>query len=93
MIAPVSSNTFSLSVMAGEDPLDARTIGSAAKAQAGPYTRYLDPGALKGKRFGVPAFVLAGAGIPFQGIVASASAAEIQKATDAAREPLLPAAT
>ncbi len=86
----VSDAAIGLSVMAGEDPMDARTIGSAAKAQAGPYTRYLDAGALKGKRFGVPAFVLEGAGIPFQGIVASASAEEVKKATEKAREPLLP---
>ena len=38
----------------GEDPLDPRTSGSAAKAQSGPYTRYLKTDALKGKRFGVP---------------------------------------
>jgi len=34
----------------------------------GPYTQYLKKDALKGKRFGVPAFILAGAGIPFQGV-------------------------
>ena len=41
-----------------------------AKAEPGPYTQYLKPGALKGKRFGVPAFILEGTGMPFQGIAA-----------------------
>jgi len=54
----VTDAAIALGVMAGEDPLDFRTKGSAAKAQAGPYTQYLKTDALKGKRFGVPAFVL-----------------------------------
>jgi Asp-tRNA(Asn)/Glu-tRNA(Gln) amidotransferase A subunit family amidase len=44
--------------MAGEDSKDFRTVGSAAKAQRGPYTQYLKKDALKGKRFGVPAFIM-----------------------------------
>ncbi len=45
--------------MAGENPLDFRTKGSAEKAEVGgPYTRYLKKDALRGKRFGVPAFML-----------------------------------
>src|SRR5487761_795185 len=67
----VTDAAIALTVMAAPDPLDPRTVGSAAKAQAGPYTKYLDRNALRGKRFGVPAFILAGAGIPFQGIPAS----------------------
>jgi len=82
--------TRGLGVMAGVDPLDPRTAGSSAKAQLGPYTQYLNAGALKGKRFGVPVIVLDGAGIPFQGITASESAAQIKKDTDAARLPLRP---
>src|SRR5882762_9151441 len=54
----VTDAAIALGVMAGEDPLDPRTTGSAAKAQPGPYTRYLKADALKGKRFGVPAFIL-----------------------------------
>jgi Asp-tRNA(Asn)/Glu-tRNA(Gln) amidotransferase A subunit family amidase len=77
----VTDAAIALSVMAGEDAGDPRTIGSAAKAQAGPYTQYLKADSLKGKRFGVPAFVLSGAGIPFQGIPASATATEIARAT------------
>jgi amidase len=49
------------------------TQGSAAKAQPGPYTQYLKADALKGKRFGVPAFLLKGIGIPFHGTPAVVS--------------------
>jgi amidase len=61
----VTDAAIALGVMAGEDPDDFQTKGSAASAQPGPYTRYLDKGALKGKRFGVPAFIVASA--PAQG--------------------------
>ncbi len=54
----VTDAAIALSVMAGEDPLDLRTKGSAALAQPGPYTKYLESSALKGKRFGVPAFIV-----------------------------------
>ena len=54
----VTDAAIALGVMAGEDPLDFRTAGSAAKAQPGPYTQYLKADALNGKRFGVPAFIL-----------------------------------
>src|ERR1700723_651326 len=64
----VTDATIALGVMAGEDPLDSRTAGSSAKAQAGPYTKYLQTDSLKGKRFGVPAFILNGTDTPFQGI-------------------------
>ena len=39
------------------DPLDFRTSDRAEKAQRRPYTAYLKRDALKGKRFGVPAFI------------------------------------
>jgi len=54
----VTDAAIALDVMMGEDPLDFRTRGSVEKAEAGPYTRYLKKDALKGKRFGVPAFML-----------------------------------
>lgn len=63
----VTDAAIALDVMAGEDPLDPVTQGSAAKAQHGPYTQYLKSDALRGRRFGVPAFILAGIGIPFRG--------------------------
>lgn len=48
-----------------EDPLDFRTVGAGRtagfdRAQLGPYLPYLKKDALKGKRFGVPAFILSG---------------------------------
>ena len=78
----VTDAAIALTVMAGEDSLDPVTAGSAAKAQPGPYTNYLKRDALKGKRFGVPAFILYGTGVPFQGI----PAAETDKQAAADRE-------
>ena len=63
----VTDAAIALDVMAGEDPLDPATQGSAAKAQRRPYLQYLKLDALKGKRFGVPAFILEGLGDPFRG--------------------------
>lgn len=56
----VTSAAIALDVMQAEDPLDAWTKGAMEKAQARPYTQYLKKDALKGKRFGVPWFVLHG---------------------------------
>ena len=86
----VTDTAIALTVMAGEDAMDPATAGSAAKAQPGPYTRYLKPDALKGKRFGVPAFILAGAGIPFEGIQAAETPAQVAADREAARTPLKP---
>jgi len=74
--------------MAGEDSLDAATAGSSKLAQPGPYTQYLKSDALRGKRFGVPAFILEGAGIPFQGIPASEPADKVTADRAEARIPL-----
>jgi amidase len=86
----VTDGAIALSVMAGEDPLDPRTLGSGAQAQPGPYTQYLKADSLKGKRFGVPVCVLKGLGIPFQGIPASETPAEVKEDTKAALVPLRP---
>jgi amidase len=86
----VTDAVIALDAMAGEDPTDPRTTGSAAKAQPGPYTQYLKTDALKGKRFGVPAFVLSGAGVPFQGIPSSATPAEVATDTVSSVLPLRP---
>ncbi|MGA8729867.1 MAG: amidase [Terracidiphilus sp.] len=86
----VTGAAIALTVMAGEDPMDSATTGSTGKAQAGPYTQYLRPDALKGKRFGVPAFILEGAGIPFQGIPAADTASQAAAEREAARIPLQP---
>ncbi len=86
----VTDAAIALSVMAGEDPADPRTLGSTTKAQPGPYTQYLKADSLKGKRFGVPAFVMDGAGIPFQGVPAVYSSSQATADRDAARIPLRP---
>ena len=86
----VTDAAIALTVMAGEDPLDAATAGSAKQAQPGPYTNYLKPDALRGKRFGVPAFILAGAGIPFQGIPAGEPPVQVAKDRETSRIPLQP---
>jgi Asp-tRNA(Asn)/Glu-tRNA(Gln) amidotransferase A subunit family amidase len=86
----VTDAAIALTVMAGEDPLDPATAGSAAKAQSGPYTQYLKPGALKGKRFGVPACVLSGAGIPFQGSPAAETPEQVAADRKSAEIPLEP---
>jgi Asp-tRNA(Asn)/Glu-tRNA(Gln) amidotransferase A subunit family amidase len=70
----VTDAAIALDVMAGPDPLDPRTADASARAQPGPYARYLKSDALKGKRFGVPAFIMHGAGVPFHGLAPSASA-------------------
>ena len=84
----VADAALALTVMAGEDPLDVATTGSQSKAQAGPYTRYLKAGALKGKRFAVPAFILDGITPPFQGVCPSASPEQFAKAMEESRTPL-----
>src|SRR5579862_403458 len=86
----VTDAAIALTVMAGEDPMDGATAGASGKAQPGPYTQYLKKDALKGKRFGVPACILEGAGIPFQGIPAEATAEEAAAARKEARLALRP---
>lgn len=82
---------IALSVMAGEDPLDARTAGSAAAGPKAPASQWLATGSLKGKRFGVPAFILAGDGIPFHGIPVDVAPATAERLRTAANMPLAPA--
>lgn len=87
----VTDAAIALSVMEGADPLDPPTREAAMKAQSGPYTQYLKTDALKGKRFGVPAFILDGVGPPFHGVparvpdvLAAKQAAEQNNALDPA---------
>src|SRR5439155_5793655 len=54
----VTDAAIALDVMAGEDPKDFRTRDSATLAQARPYAARLAADALRGKRFGVPAFIV-----------------------------------
>jgi amidase len=85
-----SDAAIALTVMAGQDPLDPRTADSSAATQRAPYEPYLKAGALKGKRFGVPAFVLAGEGVAFHGIPMSVPEAAAEKIRNDAKTPLRP---
>ena len=58
----VTDAAITLGVMAGEDSKDFQTKDSTRFAQSGPYTKYLKADALQGKRFGVPAFIVAAGG-------------------------------
>jgi amidase len=84
----VTDAAIALTVMAGEDPLDPRTVGSQSSPQPAPYQQQLKADALKGKRFGVPAFVLAGDGVPFHGIPAGVPEAATATLRTAAKVPL-----
>ncbi len=86
----VADAAIALTVIAGEDPLDPVTAGSQNKAQPGPYTDYLKTGALKGKRFAVPAFILEGETPPFQGVCPNAAPEQFAKAIKDAKTPLKP---
>jgi amidase len=86
----VGDATIALDVMAGPDPLDSRTADAPASAQRPPYAARLGVGGLAGKRFGVPAFVLAGDGVPFHGIPSRVPAAAAEKIRKAADVPLQP---
>jgi Asp-tRNA(Asn)/Glu-tRNA(Gln) amidotransferase A subunit family amidase len=94
----VTDTAIALSVMAGvdasgkptPDPLDPRTAESAAKAEPGPYSQYLKPDSLKGKRFGVPAFILKGTDVPFQGIAAVVPESAAEAEEERTATPLRP---
>src|SRR3954452_5594335 len=79
---------IALEVMAGTDPLDSRTADAPASAQRPQYAPRLEGATLKGKRFGVPAFVLAGDGVPFHGIPGRVPAAAAEKLRVAAASQL-----
>ncbi|HEX8027979.1 MAG TPA: amidase [Vicinamibacterales bacterium] len=79
---------IALAVMTGDDPLDPRTRETPSTAQRPPYESRLNAGALKGKRFGVPAFVLAGEGVPFHGIPPGVEQPLFEKIRTAANTPL-----
>ena len=86
----VTDAAIALSVMAGPDSLDAATLGAPPSAQQPPYESRLAAGTLRGKRFGVPAFVLAGDGIPFHGIPASVPDATAERYRAGANMALRP---
>lgn len=81
---------IALAVMAGADSLDPPTLSTPPSAQRAPYEPYLKADALKGKRFGVPAFILAGDGIPFHGIPGTVAGPAFERLRKAADMPLRP---
>lgn len=86
----VEDAAIALAVMEGPDPLDARTAEAPAEAQRAPFAPFLKADALTGKRFAVPAFVLAGDGVPFHGIPVDVPAAAAERLRTAANMPLQP---
>ncbi len=64
----VTDAAIALAVMAGKDSLDPATL--LAPDSVGVTTEGITAATLKGKRFGVPAVIMAGRGIPFHGIPA-----------------------
>jgi Asp-tRNA(Asn)/Glu-tRNA(Gln) amidotransferase A subunit family amidase len=86
----VTDAAIALAVMTGEDPLDSATLGAPPAAERPPYEPYLEKGSLKGKRFGVPAFILAGDGVPFHGIPATVLDAVAEQYRVTANMPLRP---
>jgi Asp-tRNA(Asn)/Glu-tRNA(Gln) amidotransferase A subunit family amidase len=86
----VTDAAIALDVMAGQDALDPRTASSTGSAQRGPSEPLLKAGELKDKRFGVPAFVLAGDGVPFHGLPADVPEAAAEKLRLEANIPLRP---
>lgn len=66
----VGDAAIALQVMAGADSLDTPTLTAPDSARRLPAASVLASASLKGKRFGVPAFIMAGSGVPFHGIPA-----------------------
>src|SRR5215218_5785417 len=83
----VTDAAIALAVMAGEDALDSATLGAPPVVQRPPYEPHLKADALKGKRFGVPAFILAGDGVPFHGIPGTIPDAAAERMRTAANMP------
>ena len=86
----VTDAAIALAVMAGADSLDPPTIAAPDSAHRASYLPLLAAASLKGKRFGVPSFVLAGDGVPFHGIpynVPDAAAESLRTAANMALKP------
>jgi len=81
---------IALAVMAGPDSLDPPTTAAPPSAHNASFEASLKRGTLKGKRFGVPAFILAGDGVPFHGVPAGVPDTTVEKLRTAASVPLLP---
>jgi amidase len=86
----VTDAAIALAVMTGPDSLDPVTLTAPTTAQSAASDSALAAGSLKGKRFGVPAFILNGDGIPFHGIPSRVPTEEFERIRTAANMPLRP---
>ncbi|MBL0169866.1 MAG: amidase [Gemmatimonadaceae bacterium] len=86
----VTDAAIALAVMAGADSLDPPTADAPDSVRRASYQPPLNSASLKGKRFGVPAFVLAGDGVPFHGIPVSVPGAAAESIRVAANMALRP---
>ena len=86
----VGDAAIALQVMAGADSLDAPTLAAPDSARRLPMAPSLATASLKGRRFGVPAFIMAGSGVPFHGIPAGVSEHDADSVRHAADMPLRP---
>lgn len=86
----VADAAIALAVMSGTDSLDAPTLLAPDSARLTSYRPLLERASMRGKRFGVPAFVLAGDGIPFHGIPSRVPAAVAESIRVAANMRLHP---
>ena len=80
-----------LGVMAGPDREDAVTTDAADHPELAGFTPYLHAASLQGKRFGIPAFILQGLGIPLHGVPAQISTDVAEQRAHDAAIPLHPA--
>ena len=81
---------IALAVMAGADSLDPVTLQAPTTARRASYDSVIAAGTLKGKRFGVPTFILAGDGVPFHGIPATVGDGDAERIRARANLPLRP---
>ena len=86
----VGDAAIALAVMQGADSLDPVTLQAPGTARRASYDSLLASGSLKGKRFGVPAFVINGDGVPFHGIPSTVPPAVAERVRTAANIPLHP---
>ncbi|MEO7965148.1 MAG: amidase [Gemmatimonadaceae bacterium] len=86
----VTDAAIALAVMAGADTLDPPTAQAPETARRVDYASLLRGDALKGKRFGVPEFILTGEGVPFHGIPYAVPDAAADKLREASRMRLRP---
>jgi amidase len=86
----VTDAAIALSVMQGADSLDARTSEAPDSVRGKRYETTLDTGALEGRRFGVPTFVMTGEGVPFHGIPYNVPEAAAERLRQEARVTLRP---